>query len=446
MRALMRPPSVHQLAEDADLRNACEEHGRPAVVQAAREVIEQERSETADWSRARLVELVRTSLDASRPLYQEVINATGVLLHTNLGRAPLSLEICKDALGALGYCDLELELATGERASRHRTLALELAQWTTAEAAHVVNNNAAAVLLAVTALAKGRPTAISRGQLVEIGGGFRLPEVITTSGSALLEVGTTNRTRLDDYRQALDLGAGLVLVVHRSNFAMRGYVGEPEHHELVTLAHGRGVPIVLDLGSGCALDTSRYGLPKEPTIQDAAAQGFDIVCSSADKLLGGVQAGIMLGKQSAIATAHRHPLARALRCDKLQLALLYGVVRAYRTQRAERVLPLWRMLGVSAATLRTRVEAWASATGRGSVSNAVGAIGGGALPEAELLSPALCLDAPHAQDASVLSRLLRLGSPPVVTQVKHDQVLLHARTVLPEQDELMVQALRTLSV
>jgi L-seryl-tRNA(Ser) seleniumtransferase len=433
--ALRQLPPVHALVSELEASGEVASFGREAVTRAAREALAQARQAVlrgeAAPARDTLAGEARRLLATRPTLYRPALNATGVILHTNLGRAPLSDVVFAAMAAARGYCDLELDLASGKRASRHRNLDDTLTAVTGAEAVLVVNNNAAAVLLAITGLAAGKPTAISRGHLVEIGGGFRLPTIIAASGSPLCEVGTTNRTTLADYAAALDAGAAVLLLVHRSNFVMTGFVGEPAPEELVALGRERGVPVVLDLGSGALLDTAATGLPAEVTIQRAVALGFDLVCFSGDKLLGGPQAGVLAGRRDTVAHLSKHPLARALRCDKTTLAGVAATFELYRRGEAERELPVWRSLRASLPDLRARAEAWQAALGVGEVIEADDAVGGGSMPEGVLRGVALALatDGPDA----LLARL-RAQDPPIVGHIVDDRVLLHPRTV-PVGDE-----------
>ena len=292
---------------------------------------------------------------ATRGTLLSVINATGVIIHTNLGRAPLS-QAARQAMEAVaaGYSNLEYDLDVGERGSRYRHAEQLLCRLTGAEAALVVNNNAGAVFLALTALARGRSVIISRGQLVEIGGGFRIPDVLRQSGAQLVEVGTTNRTHLSDFRDAISLETALLLRVHTSNFKQIGFTAEVSLADMVALAHSVGLPVVDDLGSGTLLDTARYGLSAEPTVQDSVAAGADLVTFSGDKLLGGPQAGLIVGRASLIAELRQHPLTRALRVDKSTLAALQATLLHYARGEAEREVPVWRMIATPLEALAAR--------------------------------------------------------------------------------------------
>jgi len=392
---------------------------------------------------------------------RRALNATGVVLHTNLGRAPLS-EAAIEAMGEVagGYSNLEFDLEGGERGDRYGHSAGALRRLTGAEAALVVNNCASAVLLALSALsdrlprgrerslpplpAGTRPEAVvSRGQLVEIGGGFRIPEVLSRSGVALCEVGTTNRTYLADFERALSERTRLFLSVHRSNFRLAGFVADVGLAELVGLARRAGVWVVDDLGSGALLDLSRYGLPAEPTVQERVRAGADLVAFSGDKLLGGPQAGILVGSREAVELCRRHPLLRAVRVDKGTLAGLSATLAHYERGEAPRKVPVWRAIATGADELRERAESWLGALGPGGqgarVRESRSAVGGGTLPEVTL--PTFVLELPEG-DAEALAARLRLGDPPVVGRIEEGSVLLDPRTVLPGEDALLVAAVR----
>jgi len=437
-------PAVHVLVENPGLNEAVAEYGREAVVEAARVVLADAREQTKESGQApdadTLALAVQARLSTRPTLYSTVLNATGVVLHTNLGRAPMPEASWRAMEAALGYCDLELDLGTGKRASRLRGVEEPLVAVTGAEAGMVVNNNAAAILLGLAALAGKRPTAISRGHMVEIGGGFRLPTIMEASGSPLIEIGTTNRTHLKDYREAIDQGAALLLFVHRSNFVMSGYVTEPEPEQVIALAHEHDVPVMFDLGSGALRETAEHGLPEELTVQRAVRMGFDLVCFSGDKLVGGPQAGFLVGDAAVIEKTRSHPLARALRCDKLQLAGCVAALELYRRGEAEREIPIWNMLSATRAALRARAEAWRDAIGAGEVIDSIDAVGGGTLPEGRLEGSALALT---TDDADGLLRSLREQDPPVIGHIVDDRVLIHPRTVPARQDEHLVAAART---
>jgi L-seryl-tRNA(Ser) seleniumtransferase len=382
-----------------------------------------------------------------QPRLHSVINATGVIINTNLGRAPLSQE----ALQAVqtvsqGYSNLEYDLTIGERGSRHAHTEALLCEITGAEAAIVTNNNAAAVLLSLSTLAHGREVIISRGQLVEIGGGFRVPDVMRQSGCALVEVGTTNRTRIQDYATALTEQTALLLSVHPSNFLITGFTESTPLHALAELAHKNGLLVMEDLGSGCLLHSERYGLMHEPTPQERIAEGADVVCFSGDKLLGGPQAGIILGKADIIARISRHPLMRAVRIDKMTLAALEATLRHYQRGQAATHIPVWRMIAAPPEKLATRATHWVTELQNHGISartqHGTSTIGGGSLPGETLPTTLLALDAMQVPlSLDELAKRLRLRPIPIITRIMHDALLLDPRTVLEEQDDEVVQAL-----
>lgn len=381
-----------------------------------------------DWAQA-----VRARYAAaSAPHLRWVLNATGVVLHTNLGRAPLSPRAAAAVSQlAAGYTNLELDLRTGARGERLAGITPRLTQLFGAEAALAVNNCAAAVLLALSALAAGREVLVSRGELVEIGGSFRIPEVITACGGRLVEVGSTNRTRVEDYARAITPDTAVILRVHPSNFHMAGFVEAPDRDALIALARERGVLYVDDLGSG-----SRVPRGADPGIGGIVRAGADVVCFSGDKLFGGPQAGILLGRAEPIARMRRHPLYRALRLDRLVLAALEATLLDVATG-AE--LPVDAMLNHTPDTLRERTQAVCNAIGGGArVVTCVGLPGGGSLPEARLDGLAVRLDGP----ADALARALRHGDVPVIARIEQDAVLLDLRTVLPDEDAVLVAAVR----
>jgi L-seryl-tRNA(Ser) seleniumtransferase len=430
LRAL---PSVDRLAGALDAPPAL-------AVRIAREVIDERRAElVADGgpADADLVARARARVaSADAPSLRRVLNATGVLLHTNLGRAPLA-PAARAAVGraAEGYANLELDLATGERGSRHAHVDGLIRELTGAEAAIAVNNCAGATLLAAAALAgPGRDVIVSRGQLVEIGGGFRIPEVIAQAGARLVEVGTTNRTRLADYERAIAAAAAppVVLRAHPSNFRQLGFVESVGIEALC----GLGVPVIDDVGSG-VLAAGLPVLAEEPAVRRSVEAGAALVCFSGDKLLGGPQAGILAGRADAVAAARAHPLARALRIDKLSLAALAATLRLYRDpQLARREIPALAMLTVAEAELRERAGALAEATG-GEVVDAVARVGGGALPLLDLPGPAVALPDP---EPDALAARLRAGEPAVVGRIAEGRLVLDPRTLAPGELELTAAA------
>ncbi len=414
-------PSVDELARGVD---------DPLAVDAARRVLERAREEIrAGADPGDLAARVRDELAAVRaPALRRVLNATGVIVHTNLGRAPLATEALAQVVEvARGYSNLELDLRSGARGSRQDHVAALLRRLTGAEAALVVNNNAAAVLLALAALAEGREVIVSRGELIEIGDGFRIPDVLARSGARLVEVGSTNRTRARDYEKAVRAETALLLRVHQSNFRVVGFTELPRLEELAAVAKRAGVPLLDDLGSGVLASNSLLLAESEPTARESLAAGADLVCFSGDKLLGGPQAGIVVGRADLVELLRRHPLQRAVRIDKLSLAALEGTLRVY--LEAPQRIPVLRMLGEEASVVRARAERLASLAG-GAVEMTVARVGGGALPLAELTSFACAIE-------ESLATPLRAGEPPVVGIVRDGKLLLDCRTLADaEVDEV----------
>jgi L-seryl-tRNA(Ser) seleniumtransferase len=445
-------PSIDELLQSAGGQQLISQFSRPMTLRAVRASIALARADIRNGaacpSPEALLDTAERLLEIEqRPHLQPVINATGVIINTNLGRAPLS----EEALQAMqqvagGYSNLEYDLETGERGARHTHVAALLGEVTGTEAALVTNNNAAAVLVALSALAAGRQVVISRGQLVEIGGGFRVPDVMRQSGCQLVEVGTTNRTRIGDYAGALNEHTALLLRVHPSNFLITGFTESTPLDALVELASQHNLLVMDDLGSGCLLPSERYGLAHEPTPRESIAAGADVVCFSGDKLLGGPQAGILVGKADVLARIARHPLMRAVRIDKLTLAALEATLRHYQRDEAETHIPVWRMISTQPKHISSRAASWVSKlqahgiparTQRGEST-----VGGGSLPGETLPTTLLALDAAHIPlPLEELAKRLRLRRTPLIARIHHDTLLLDPRTVLPEQDKEMVRAL-----
>jgi L-seryl-tRNA(Ser) seleniumtransferase len=441
-------PSVNALLELPGVRALLERAPRATVVGAVRAALDGARTgpvaprDDAAWVAAIERELSRIV----RPSLRPVINATGVVLHTNLGRAPLAdAAIAAMAAVARGYSNLEYDIESGERGSRYTHCSALLCELTGAEDALVVNNNAAALVLALNTLAKDRGAVISRGELVEIGGSFRIPEIMERSGARLVEVGTTNRTHVDDYRRALGAGMviGAVLKVHRSNFTIEGFVAEATVAELQPIAAESGVPIVHDLGSGLLLALDAFGLTGEPTARDALRAGATLVTMSGDKLLGGPQAGIIIGDRAAIAALRRNPLARSYRVDKLTLAALETTLALYREPaRAMREIPVLAMLGAPVESLRHRARALYDTVGGASAGAQIvdsdGSVGGGAFPTTRIASVALAF----ANDVTALESALRLGEPAVIARVADGRLLVDLRSVPARDDDAVAAAVR----
>ena len=432
-----RPPSVDRLlaAVDAPGRD------RATVLAAARDVIADERAHLASNGRTpprtvdELAEAVVARLAEAEGAWADdlvsVINATGVIVHTNLGRAPWPREAIEAArAAATGPLLLELDRDTGRRGHRYRAAEEALIALTGAEDALVTNNNAAAVALAVGLAGRGGGVAVSRGELVEIGGGVRIPEIVRRAGARLIEVGTTNRTRTSDFEAAIVEGrAKVVLRVHRSNFRLEGFTEDPDAAELATLAHAHGAIVVDDLGSGALIDTADFGLAHEPMPPERLAAGADIVTFSGDKLVGGPQAGLIVGRADLVARLRKDPLARAMRPDKVTLAAVAATLALYRAGRAVLAIPIWRQIAASRDELERRATALAERV-RGRVISVESTVGGGSLPGETLPSFGVALDGP----ADPLLTALRRGSPCVVGRIANGSVVLDLRTVEPERD------------
>ncbi len=444
---LSRFPSVDKVLSEGRVRELCKAFPRELVVNLIRRKLADARreamrggpipsvEEVASWVEAKANELGSLTL-------RRVINATGVILHTNLGRAPLSREAIKAMEEAsLGYCNLEFDLETGKRGSRQVHVEELLCQLTGAEAALVVNNNASGVLLALTALAKRKEVIVSRGQAVEIGGGFRIPEVMRQSGAKLVEVGTTNCTYLRDYEEAISPRTAALLRVHASNFRIIGFTHAVSLEELVELGRRYNLLVLDDLGSGCLIDTTRFGLDPEPRIQDSIAAGADLVFSSGDKLLGGPQAGLILGRRELIEKLRRHPLARAVRIDKVRLAGLAATLLHYLKGEALEKIPVLRMIAAPLEEIERRARRWAQAIGEAAeVISGESVVGGGSLPGSSLPTKLVSIRA--GDKAHRLAQKLRRNRPPIIGRVEKGSLVLDPRTVLPEEDDILIEAVR----
>lgn len=446
MVSLRDIPSVDQILKHPRTEQLLGSFGHAWTVSAIRQLQDDLRQTLPNLTEMPSDEELLNALESileyqSQPSLRTVINATGVLLHTNLGRAPLShAALAAVASVASGYSTLEYDLAKGKRGKRDVHASDLLARLTGGESALVVNNNAAAVLLALSALSKGKQVAISRSQLVEIGGGFRIPDVMKQSGAKLLEVGTTNRTRLADFEQAIAEGASMLLVAHQSNFKIIGFTEEPALEDLTRLAHQHNLPLMVDLGSGAFLDTAKYGLAHETTVQETLAKGADLVCFSGDKLLGGPQAGILVGQTDLLTKIRRHPLYRAIRADKLCLAALSATIELYLKGKAEQEIPLYMMLSRSLEDLTEQVNRWIDRLQAGSALEGFSTVGGGSLPGETLPT---CLLALHVKSPAKFAARLREADPPIITRVQDDLLLIDPRTVLPWQEENLLKGLKS---
>jgi L-seryl-tRNA(Ser) seleniumtransferase len=439
-------PSVDKLvrAVEEQIRDTLP---RDELVQIARAVLDDARSALRHGATVPLDQLVGDALarakQITQPSLRPVINASGVIIQTNLGRAPLS-DAALHAMYAVaqGYANLEYDFDRGERGSRYEHLTTLLARLTGAEAALAVNNNAAAVFLVLACFCAGKEVLVSRGQAVEIGGGFRIPDVLAQSGARLVEVGTTNRTYAHDYADAITPDTAAILTVHRSNFRIVGFTHDPADHELHRVARDTSTLWIDDWGSGSLIQPATYGLAHEATIQDRVAAGCDLICFSGDKLLGGAQAGLIVGKKEYIARLRRHSLLRALRVDKLTIAALGATLLSYVRGRAAEEIPVWQMIAAPLDALHTRAEQIVERLGEHNIYADIvacqSAVGGGSLPGETLPSYAVAL----AGSPDKLHAKLRQGTPAVVGRVADDRLLLDLRTVLPGQDDALRAAVR----
>lgn len=452
-------PSVNELLDSPPLKSLVERANRNVVVTGVRHFLERVRDDVraaaGDVSLPNPTELAQRIADwiaaDQRPPLRPVINATGILLHTGLGRAPLAEEALQAVCEvARGYASLEVDLDSGERSQRVVAVEKLLRQVTGAESAVVVNNNAGATLLTLSALAAGREVIVSRGHLIEIGGSYRLPEVMTASGARLREVGTTNKTRIDDFADAINEHTGALLKVHPSNYAIYGFVEQPTLEQLVALGRLRGLPVIDDIGSGALVDFESFGLKGEPTTAASLKAGADLVLFSGDKLMGGPQCGIIVGRADLVKRIQKHPLMRALRVDKMTLAALAATLRLYldESQARDRV-PLLSLLATPLENLRNRAERLApQIAAAGAVASAEPVagttyLGGGSVPTQEI--PTWCVAIQPAKLAvDDMARALRLGQPSVFARVQRDRLLLDLRSVFPREDMDLVRAVETL--
>ena len=456
-------PAVDRLLSGPDIRALTGSYPRSLILKAVHQVLEHLRARIREGELYRESQLSFESVSAlvvenlkelSLPSLRPVINATGVVVHTNLGRSILA----DRALGqfasiAGGYSNLEYDLNQGKRGSRYTHVEDILKELTGAEAAMVVNNNAAAVLISLETMAKGREVIVSRGQLVEIGGSFRIPDVMRKSGAKMVEVGTTNKTHLSDYEEVLGPDTGLLLKVHTSNFQIVGFTEEVPLSDLVSLGRRYGIPVMEDLGSGCLVDFSGYGLAKEPTVQETLSQGADLVTFSGDKLLGGAQAGIILGRKSLVEAIKKNQLNRALRIDKLTLLALAETLNLYRDERtAVKEIPTLRMICQPYQSLQKKAKRLVKLIGKLETQNfsleladGNSKAGGGALPLLELPTRLLCL-VPGNLPSQFMENWLRTYDPPVITRVEKEKVLLDIRTIQEKELKTLAQAVRDLAM
>ncbi len=455
-------PSVDRLLKSPVIHEISPQYSHNLILKAINEVLEELRGEikngkAMDPSDLPLERVSSGVVERLKLLDQSslrpVINATGVVVHTNLGRSILpeqALEKFRQIAG--GYSNLEYDLRKGERGSRYAHVESILLEITSAEGAMAVNNNAAAVLVSLETLARGREVVVSRGELVEIGGSFRIPEVMRKSGAKMVEVGATNKTHLRDYEGAIGPETALLLKVHKSNFHLVGFTEEVDRLELVKLGRRYGIPVMEDLGSGCFVDFSKYGLIKEPTVQEVLAQGVDLVTFSGDKLLGGPQAGIILGRKDLVEAIRKNQLSRALRIDKLTLLALEETLRIYRDEQAAlREIPTLRMILASQKSLKDRARRLIKLAGKVEAGNFTLAIkggqskvGGGALPLLVLPTSLICLT-PGKLSANALEESFRAFDPPIIVRIEKDQVLLDVRTIQEGELKIVAEGIRRLS-
>ena len=446
-------PSVDRLISEDRIRPLEDNYPRALLVELIRQHLQQERVSIAAGNPCPSIDDLIQSICAQvssleNPSLRPVINAAGVVLHTNLGRAPLSKEatIAMDAI-ARGYCNLEFDIDSGRRGSRNAHIEQVLCQLTGAEAALVVNNNASAVLLALSALAKRKEVIVSRSQAVEIGGGFRIPDVMRQSGAKLIEVGTTNCTYIADYEEAISPRTAALMRVHSSNFKLMGFTHFVSLEELVKLGNQHELPVFDDLGSGCLLDTTRFGLDAEPMMQQSVGIGAGLVFSSGDKLVGGPQAGIIVGKKQLVDRLKKHPLARAVRIDKIRLAGLITTLTHYLKDEAISKVPVWRMISAPLEEIDRRAGLWAqSLGGLARVIEGETMVGGGSLPGGTLPTRLVAIGGEdkkrHQSIAIAFSQRLGWQEVPVLGRISGNVLLLDPRSVLPEEDGIVVKALQ----
>ena len=449
---LRRLPSVDKVISDERIKQLRANYPHELIVDLVRRHLEKARLSVGHGGTApslsKIVESVQSEL---RSLFQvslsRVINASGVILHTNLGRSPLSAEAIT-AMGevAAGYCNLEFDIDSGARGSRDVHVEKLLCQLTGSESALVVNNNASAVLLVLTVLAKKKEVIVSRGQAVEIGGGFRIPDVMRQSGAKLIEVGTTNCTYIYDYEQAISPRTAALLRVHASNFRVEGFTTSVNIDEMVELGKKHNIPVIDDVGSGCLLDTTFFGLDPEPMVQSSVSLGVELVCFSGDKLIGGPQAGIIVGQKALVDRLKRHALARAVRIDKIRLAGLAATLIHYLKGEASERIPIWRMISAPLDEVDKRATAWAKAIGNvAEVVEGETMVGGGSLPGSTLPTRLVAIESKKSNRNTVLAiaRKMRHNVPPVIGRIADDVLLLDPRTVLEEEDDILLRAVKS---
>lgn len=451
---LQQLPSIDGILQQSRVQGLIEEHSRPLVLEEARNLVEDLRRQVleGDLDEAGLVQISAEIPDRLRerilrrlsPALRRVINAYGVILHTNVGRAPISPTVAR-VMGELAasYSNLEFNLKSGKRGHRDLNFEARAVRLLGCQAATVANNNAAALFLILNTLAKGRNVLVSRGELIEIGGSFRLPSIMEASGAGLREVGTTNKTRLEDYQQAIDEETALILRVHPSNYKITGFTLKPSLEEMAELARQTGIPLIEDVGSGYLFPIGHPALNEEPTVQRAIQSGVDLVCFSGDKLLGGPQAGIMLGRRDLIGRIRKNPLMRACRVDKVTYSALEHVLIEYERGRWQETIPVYRMLNATAEEIGARAARMAERLlelgYQADLAEGESLIGGGSAPEERLPTRLLSVQSPSLSAAQA-ERRLRRSDPPLLVRIEKDRLLLDLRTVFPNDDEVIIQA------
>ena len=442
-------PSVEKILSHPKVKSLSNIYSHDVLVSIIRESLSRIREDIQDSkdvpNLATIADGISTRIShLSQQIPTPVINGTGVVIHTNLGRIPLSEDaVLAISSAAQNYTTLEFDIENNSRGSRNSHIEPILTQLSGSEAALVLNNNASALMVSLAAISKGKDVIVSRGEAVEIGGGFRIPDIISNSGASNLEIGTTNRTYIEDYENAITDKTGAILKVHTSNFKVSGFVHEPPLSELVGLAANKGIPLLHDIGSGCMIDTTQFGLAHEPMIQTSVEAGSDLVLFSGDKLLGGPQSGIIIGKKNLITTISRHPTARAARIDKLSLAGLKSTLIHYIQNEALTRIPVWSMISMTLDEIKARVTLWNKLLDdKCALTNGLSAIGGGSLPGETLPTILLSLDNKLTGGADRYARTLLEAPIPIASRIEEDRVMIDPRTVLPKQDSHMIVILR----
>ncbi len=443
-------PSVDALLQSDEVAALIRDFSHDAVTMIARDVLGNARSRikatgNAPAAETMIAEIVERVDTAWGVWPKAVVNATGVVLHTNLGRSPLSVSVAKAAADSASiYSGLEFDMASGKRGSRNAHISELISQISGADAGLAVNNNASGVLLTLAAVVGANPekteVIVSHGESIEIGGGFRIPDVMHQSGAMLVEVGTTNRTYATDYEAAITPNTAAILKVHPSNFVIEGFTHVPELFELTDVGKKHNIPVINDLGSGCLVDTRKYGLNQELQVQDSVSEGAALTLFSGDKLLGGPQAGLIAGDQKWVDIVAKHPLARAVRIDKMTLSAIAATLVSYLKQAHEEEIPIWNMISMSESQIAARAEQWRTEIGMGRVERARSAIGGGSLPGQTLPTSVLAIEPPVSADH--FAACLRQSPVAVVARIENERVLLDPRTVLPGQDSAVVEAIK----